>query len=295
MGAKLLTEAPQKLCLSCHGELDAKGEQIRHTQAPVQQSCSGCHDAHASDYKYQLRQPAPELCLGCHKDVATALASSAVVHGATTDAGGCLSCHAPHFSQLPKLQRQTQPGECLSCHDKPLKTKDGTVLTDMAELLRQNTQQHGPIREGACTACHQPHAGQRFRLLAADYPPEFYAPFKIEQYALCFNCHIPDLVLKRQGTGLTRFRNGDVNLHWLHVNQEKGRTCRACHEVHASNHPFHVRDSVPFGTRGWMLEINYEQTATGGRCTPGCHVVRQYDHGGAPQLPPPPTTREGQR
>ena len=86
---------------------------------------------------------------------------------------------------------------------------------------------------------------------------------RIDQYKLCFNCHAPDLVLQPQGTGLTGFRDGDKNLHWLHVNQQKGRTCRACHEVHASREPFHIRESVPFGTGGWMLAINFSSDADG--------------------------------
>jgi predicted CXXCH cytochrome family protein len=159
----------------------------------------------------------------------------------------------------------------------------------VSALLKDNPHQHGPIREGGCTACHQPHAGEHFRLLAADYPPEFYAPFNIDRYALCFKCHMPELVLKEEGKGVTRFRNGDVNLHWLHVNREKGRTCRACHEVHASRNPFHMRDAVPFGTKGWLLEVGFKQTARGGTCEPGCHAPKDYDHGGAerPQQRPP--------
>ncbi|WP_428939551.1 cytochrome c3 family protein [Fontivita pretiosa] len=285
---KLLTDPPQQLCIGCHSELVACGDFGRHVHAPVKDNCTSCHDAHASDHRYQLRDGAPGLCLSCHKELGKALASSAVVHGATTEPGGCLGCHSPHFSQLPKLQRRTQPQQCLGCHDRATRAADGRELANMASLLEENPQHHGPIRQGACTACHQPHAGQRFRLLLADYPPEFYAPFKLDQYALCFNCHIPDLVLKRNGVGLTRFRKGDLNLHWLHVNQEKGRTCRACHEVHASRQPFHIRQAVPFGDRGWMLEINYEQTESGGRCSPGCHGPRDYDHGGSARLP---TTR----
>ncbi len=290
--AKLLTEPPQKLCVGCHSELVAKASETRHVHAPVKDNCTGCHDPHASDFKFQLRQSAPELCLSCHKDVKNALATSPVVHGATTEAGGCLGCHTPHFSQLPKLQKMAQPQVCLGCHDKPIKAADGQTLTDFAALLKDNPQQHGPIREGACTACHQPHAGQRFRMLLADYPPQFYAPFKIEQYGLCFTCHIQDLVLKQQGVGLTRFRKGELNLHFVHVNQEKGRTCRACHEVHASRHPFHIRDAVPFGDKGWMLELNYQQTPTGGRCSPGCHGPKEYDHGGSPAPIAVPTTQE---
>ena len=266
--AKLLVDAPDRLCVGCHKELIPKGDQARHIHAPAKDNCTGCHDPHASDHRYQLREATPQLCLSCHKELAKTLASSHIVHGAAQQPGGCVGCHAPHFSALAKLQKEAQPQVCLGCHDKPLKTADGQTLANIASLLKDNPQQHGPIRQGNCTACHQPHAGERFRLLAAEYPQEFYAPFNADRYALCFGCHMPDIVLKKEGTGLTRFRNGDVNLHWLHVNQEKGRTCRACHEVHASRRPFHIREAVPFGDKGWLLEVNYQQTDNGGTCSP---------------------------
>lgn len=288
---KLLIDAPDKLCMTCHAEVIPKGENGRHIHPPVKEGCSGCHDAHASDFKFQLRQKTPDLCTtACHKATKELLASSPVVHGAVTQEGGCSACHAAHASALPKLQKATQPESCMKgCHDKAIKGKDGRELADMSELLKKSPQHHGPIREGACTACHQPHAGDKFRLLTASYPQDFYSAFDIKQYALCFNCHFPEMVLKKEGTGLTRFRDKEVNLHWLHVNREKGRTCRACHEVHASKRPFHIREAVPFGERGWLLEIKYEQTATGGTCAPGCHKAAAYDHGGAK---PPPTVRE---
>jgi len=70
----------------------------------------------------------------------------------------------------------------------------------------------------------------------------------------------------------TGFRNGERNLHWVHVNKKtKGRTCRTCHEVHASKRPRLVAESVPFGKRGWRLPLNFEKTETGGSCQPGCH------------------------
>ena len=64
------------------------------------------------------------------------LSASHVVHGALAEEGGCSSCHSPHFSHLPKLQKTAQPESCLKCHDKPLKTKDGSTLTDMVALLK---------------------------------------------------------------------------------------------------------------------------------------------------------------
>ncbi len=288
---KLLIQDAKSLCLNCHSEVQAKITEGAHMHGALEQGCTGCHSPHASDHKFQLKQTSPGLCMTCHKDRFDQITAGAtVIHGAVTDEGGCSVCHEPHSSKLASLQRGTQPGTCLSCHDKPLKTKEGTPLTNMALLLKNNTDWHGPIREGACTACHSPHAGKNFRLLAEDYPPQFYAPFKVDTFKLCFKCHIPDLVLKPSGQGLTQFRNGDKNLHWLHVNQEKGRTCRACHEVHASQRPAHIREAVPFGSSGWLLDINFKKNVDGGSCSPGCHTARSYGRATPmPVLNPGPT------
>lgn len=274
---KLLIQDAKSLCLTCHGEIQAKGEQGVHMHAALEQGCIRCHDPHASNHKFQLVDSAPGLCMSCHKEKFDQLeATSKVVHGAITAEGGCTVCHEPHSSRSASLQRGTQPGTCLKCHDKTIKTANGGQITNMAALLAANPDRHGPIREGACTACHDPHAGPNFCMLTEEYPPQFYAPFKIDTFKLCFKCHIPDLVLKPKAQGLTQFRDGDKNLHWVHVNQEKGRTCRACHEVHASKRPAHIREAVPFGTSGWLLEINFSQTAEGGSCSPGCHSTRTY-------------------
>lgn len=284
----LLRQPPSSLCTSCHKQLVVSPGQVTSTMsihAPARDDCMACHDPHASNLKSQLKQAVPDLCLACHKSVKDSLASSRVVHGNMTEDGSCMKCHDPHLSRLPKLAKQTQPDLCLSCHDRTLQTADGKPLTDMAALLKDNPEHHGPIRLGACTACHQPHAGNEAKLLVAAYPPEFYAPFQVDRYKLCFTCHSPDLVLKREG-GPTGFANGATNLHAVHVNQEKGRTCRACHEVHASREPFHIRESVPFGPSGWPINIRYRKTATGGSCAPGCHVERSYDHAQRPRSIP---------
>jgi predicted CXXCH cytochrome family protein len=288
----LVAEA-RRLCLSCHKDVTPKKDDAVSIHAPIKDNCMSCHDPHTSDAKNELKQATPDLCFSCHGNVKEALASDPVVHAAATDVDGCETCHAAHSSRLRHLERQPQPQECLSCHDRVLKTPDGRALPDMAALLRDNPVQHGPIRLGSCTACHQPHAGVHFRLLSEDYPAEFYAPFKIELYGLCFRCHLPDLVLKPVGVGLTLFRDGEKNLHWLHVNQQKGRTCRACHEVHASKEASHVRESVPFGPGGWMLPIVFRPTATGGSCAPGCHAERKYENGGRPKAAPAVVLQEG--
>ncbi len=84
----------------------------------------------------------------------------------------------------------------------------------------------------------------------------------------------------------TDFRNGDTNLHFLHVNKEKGRTCRACHDTHGSNRPKHVTEGVPFGS--WEIPINFQETPKGGSCAPGCHAERDYYNDGSPPAVIPP-------
>jgi predicted CXXCH cytochrome family protein len=286
----LLRQPEREVCLDCHGEVDRGGEEGWHTHGALEQGCTGCHDPHASDHQYQLRSTAPELCLSCHEEsLHDSLTNSKFVHGALTQEHGCTGCHEAHGSRLPNLRKASEIGECLSCHDREMKTAAGGTLVNMKALLAENSNHHGPIREGLCTTCHEPHAADRFRLLVEDYPQEFYAPFSIDSFTLCFKCHIPDLVLEENGRGLTNFREGDQNLHWLHVNQEKGRTCRACHEVHASQRPAHVREAVPFGDSGWMLEINFDQDTSGGSCTPGCHKTRTYRRGDNIAAPGPRT------
>ena len=94
------------------------------------------------------------------------------------------------------------------------------------------------------------------------------------------------MVTKAKGTGVTMFRDGTKNRHALHVNKENGRTCRACHEVHASARPAHIREAVPYGTSNWMLEINFEASEEGGSCAPGCHQVKKYTRPAGPRIQP---------
>ncbi|MBM4107556.1 MAG: hypothetical protein FJ255_01880 [Phycisphaerae bacterium] len=287
---RLLNQEPRAMCLSCHGEVAerASGPGM-HRHVAIDEGCTRCHDPHASKHKYQLRDQAPGLCLSCHSGMIDhSSEGSRLVHGALTAESGCTACHEPHASTLPSLQRSTQPGMCLGCHDRTIKASDGTTLTNMAALLDENPYHHGPIREGVCTACHESHRSDHFRLLVQEYPPQFYAKFEIDNFKLCFQCHQAALVQSPSGAGLTEFRDGDRNLHHLHVNQEKGRTCRACHEVHASKRPAHVREAVPFGNAGWMLEINFQATAAGGSCAPGCHQPASYTRGPALAAPTPP-------
>jgi predicted CXXCH cytochrome family protein len=188
--------------------------------------------------------------------------SAKSVHPPIASERGCASCHAPHSSDSPKLLAKTGKDLCLDCHKGFLK-KSQTVL-------------HGPIKEGKCQACHDPHGGAAEKLLPKSYSSEFYISYSEKEYELCFSCHKRELLKYPTTSYATQFRDGEKNLHYLHVNrQDKGRNCKACHVIHGGEMPKLLADSVLFGK--WNLPLRFVKTETGGSCSPGCHRKYSYD------------------
>jgi predicted CXXCH cytochrome family protein len=253
---------PSSVCHACHVPRRAGADGLAGIAGPP--------SAHAS---------ATLDCLACHDEVRQLLSHANVVHGATAGGAGCTSCHGGAGTLSPRVPPDHRMELCLGCHDEPIERETGRPLANIAALLSDHPSHHGPVRSGDCTACHDPHASRHARLLVDAYPAGFYATFERDRYELCFRCHGEDRVCAVSGVGATGFREGDRNLHRVHVNRAKGRTCRACHEVHASSRPFHIREAVPFGESSWMLPINYEQTVDGGTCTPACHGGQSYRRG----------------
>lgn len=203
--------------------------------------------------------------------------SSKHKHNAVSEPRGCMKCHTPHASSIRPLLASAPTTLCLTCHDKPQGMDNNQVLPAFIDQITDKQYLHGPIKENDCGGCHMTHGSDNFRILAAAYPETFYTSFDEAKYELCFGCHERTLVQTPTTSDLTDFRNGDENLHFRHVNMERrGRTCRACHETHASNQLKHIRYSLPYG--GWKnLPINFSKTNTGGSCDPGCHLVKAYD------------------
>ena len=273
---KLLKADGSSLCFECHTDKKEALDKAEYVHTAVQEGCIECHDPHSEFQKFMLKEKTPDLCFSCHEDKKEQLANVKVKHRAVEMGKNCLNCHDPHMSNFANNLLKEPLDLCLSCHDRTYQRKDGKVLTNMKKLLEENKEHHGPIREKDCSGCHDPHGSNNFRILKKPYPATFYAPFAPENYALCFSCHEESIVLEPETDKLTNFRNGTENLHYLHVNKPvKGRTCRACHETHASNFPKHIRESVPFGA--WEIELKFEKTSTGGSCTPGCHKTKKYD------------------
>ena len=226
--------------------------------------------AHA--FRHELGMGSEQLEFHGHNDLHKVLANSVAAW-----LYGCSACN----STLLGIGERTgnAPLEGLLVEKAQLSGQsqkiDYTVITEIAEYFAKELGQEIPA--------NFPLVGSDFNVTRAGIhadgllkDEEIYNPFDTKRL---LNRPVKVTITDKSGVGLTRFRDGEVNLHRLHVNREKGRTCRACHEVHASKNPFHIRDAVPFGGRGWQLEIRFKKAETGGSCAPGCHVERAYAHG----------------
>ncbi|WP_183363056.1 cytochrome c3 family protein [Geomonas limicola] len=273
---KLLSAAGNDVCFSCHTDKAESFKNSKFMHSPVREACVNCHSPHSSDFRFTLTAAgSQDLCYTCHQGKAKEIPADTVPHLALATDRKCLACHDPHVSDNPR-QLLKQPMElCMSCHNREYNGATGKIA-NMKPILANNSDLHGPIKEKDCSGCHNPHGSNNFRILRESFPQLFYAPYAPDNYKLCFMCHQKTIAAEEYTTTLTGFRNGEQNLHFVHVNKSvKGRTCRACHDAHATNNPKHVRDSVPFAK--WNLPVGFKKSTNGGTCLPGCHQLFGYD------------------
>ena len=256
-----LTESGATLCLACHDEM-AQGMTKKSVHEPlIKSGCTDCHDPHSGRDSLRLKTEPDKLCFICHEDKKNEIGQYTFKHAPASE-GRCVSCHSPHFSDSQYLLKGKIDAVCYSCHKEK-------------EAWKKQKFQHGPVVQGNCTACHNPHGSDNAFVLRLSFPHKFYTAYEKGKYDLCFNCHKEAMVTTEKSETVTDFRNGDINLHNLHVNREKGRTCIACHDIHASDQYDHLREGFMFGTVN--MPIYYFKTRTGGMCVPGCHAERSYD------------------
>jgi len=204
------------------------------------------------------------------------------IHAVGIDPSKCRRCHIIQTAGkhiFKPIAAETGP-ICAQCHDK--NTTPPADLTGNPPIVMSTGKEstlHKPFAEGKCTACHDAHESNYFRNLKDPFPSEPYATYTADTYRLCYNneCHKDfDSILEtpRLLSG-TLFRNGNLNLHFKHVNKKKGRTCYTCHRRHGATNQKLIANLFQFGTR--TLTLEYTRTDTGGTCVTPCHQTGRYD------------------
>ena len=273
---RFLRAAPQDLCLNCHTEMKESLTGAKYAHGPLAEGCIGCHEPHRPLTGKGLKKRGAGLCMTCHEHFTPTVTAMSKNHSKLLDGNDCGRCHSPHFSSRKFLLTSAPSKLCLECHTTGIKTKSGRKIPGVEAQPAKEMHLHGPLAQEECGKCHEPHGNERFSFLRKSYPGTFYSPYKLETYALCFGCHKSSLVADSRTLIATNFRNGSVNLHYLHVNKPfKGRTCRACHANHATPRPHMLTETVPFGPR--EIPLGYTGTANGGTCATGCHRSKSYD------------------
>jgi predicted CXXCH cytochrome family protein len=258
-------------CLACHD--DKLKQAVVH---PVAEGCDNCHTATGKEHPgadkgFSLSQKLPDLCISCHPDAMDNV-KNPFPHKAVIEKKSCVNCHSPHSTAEKKLLLKDEKSLCLSCHNKTV-TSGTRKISNIKQLVEKGKSVHAAI-EGGCIGCHSPHGAKNQQLLKNNFPSGNYADSKKENFALCFTCHDALLMETKTSKTATGFRNGDKNLHFVHINGPKGRSCNFCHNMHGSNNEHLIEDAVYFGT--WKMQMNYKSDNNGGSCSPGCHTEKKY-------------------
>lgn len=258
----MMPEPGNDLCFLCHETIHEEMDR-KNIHKPVEEACVKCHDPHGAPNKKLLLKAEDMLCFGCHEGIQQEIQAATVHHKPVADKN-CMGCHTPHGSDYIQLLASSAQQICFDCH------------TELGKVVSESEQRHGPVEENDCSSCHTPHGSANPKILNQFFPVEFYNTYTPERYALCFECHNEDIALDEHTTTLTGFRNGDLNLHHLHIHKvRRGRSCKACHEVHASNQARHIRTEVPYG-KMWSYPIMFTELEQGGNCIVGCHKPKEY-------------------
>ncbi len=256
------TPSPNAGCVSdqCHPKLKPRPN---HPPPKGHDDCVRCHQKGGQQTATHPQAGAAPFildktaCLSCHQGVS----DYDYLHPPVA-AGDCLACHqfhSPNPALLPDTKGQPI---CYKCHQPVVGPQD--------------THLHGDVAQQKCASCHTVHGSFFKHLLTGPYSTEFFNDFNEKQYALCFQCHKIDLLLYPTTSYNTKFRDGEKNLHYVHVNRvTRGRGCKFCHKTHASQEPKLMRKTVSFGD--WKMPLNFRLTPNGGQCTPGCHAQRSYN------------------
>lgn len=265
----LLKGEKKTLCFQCHENTKKEFDQ-EFTHVPVD-DCANCHVHHSSPNKNLLAEKSPDLCYMCHESYEGENILSS--HNIMNDEKSCSNCHSPHAANSSLLLYKEGKELCLDCHSQRLSISE-KLIDNIGEKINTAKSIHPAVEMDGCVTCHKAHNSEYPFLLTANYPKGKYSGPSADNFALCFECHDTGLLRKEFSEDVTTFRDGNINLHYLHMKDKKARSCSLCHDMHASSNEHLINDFVQFGS--WDMPMNYKKTHTGGSCFPGCHAEEKY-------------------
>ncbi len=242
-------------CRACHA---LQGLEIR---APKPDVCVGCHDDIATEVHEARKGAARPGCMSCHAFVPDALHPAEVClrcHGElalTTAAGAphvgahatapCLSCHRQHESAAPA------PRDCVDCHEGVASGHGPSTLRAQDRCALCHRLHEGAAEAATrCATCHA--EGQR----ALD-------PVKalIPGHTLCTSCHADHAFTRQAATPCAACH--DAVRVVASPDARPHRDCASCHDPH---------DVRRASTRcaDCHKTIQHDHPAPAGRCV-SCH------------------------
>jgi hypothetical protein len=204
------------------GKLSAK-------HAKYEDACASCHDR--AD---RTRQS--ELCLSCHKDVATDLREHRGFHGHMPNAGAgqCSACHSEHLGRDADIVRLDRQQFDHAQTDFPLEGAHRTL--DCVSCHRGNEAWRAAKPEcGACHRADDAHAGQLGADCAACHGTESWGGGRFDhnktsfeltgahQSLRCNACHIGGRYKQTPQTCVGCHATDDVH------REARGTKCDSCH------------------------------------------------------------------
>lgn len=208
-GKVMLAESTTaKLCFGCHPDVEEKYTKAKHKHTLLktdENSCTDCHDPHASSHPKALKQSPAQLCAACHTDVT---AGKKFVHQPVADS--CVTCHDAHGSDFAKNLHADPQAVCLECHNQagsekfagneeiplfggkvklPAKPYAELKLVELKSGRFGHPTNTHPVYVDAkgdkpglnCLSCHRPHA--------ADGVQQLLVTESDSTMALCARCH----------------------------------------------------------------------------------------------------------
>lgn len=240
--------------------------------------CQDCHNSH----KVVALASAPPTASGSHAGVRGVSSAGELLSGdATYQYQICFRCHADNsFYASQTVERQIQELNTRLDFDPANPSYHPVVATGKGTNVPSLRTGYSTTSMIYCTDCHAnddssqargPHGSSFKHILSARYETDSYPlSYSESNYALCYRCHDPLLLLEPLTSAFPK--------HQWHV-VTKGVPCSVCHDPHGASK---VRGAtvagnshlINFDTR--FVERAGTYNATGKSCSVSCHAINPH-------------------